>query len=91
MHWFLSENNNSHLILNIGTGKGTSVLELVNTFQEINKVKISYRFASRRDGDVGIVFANTNLSQKLLGWTAKRSLAQMCRMDGNGLKKSNLM
>ena len=53
----------------------------INIFQEINKVKISYRFASRRDGDVGIVFANTNLSQKILGWTAKRSVSQMCQ-DG---------
>ena len=51
------------LALNLGTGKGKTVLELIKSFQEINKVKITYNFTEKRKGDVENVVANNELSK----------------------------
>lgn len=68
-------------IFNLGTGKGTSVLELIHTFEEINQVKIPFEFVDRRPGDVAISHAIVKKVKDILGWEAKRSLEDMCR-DG---------
>ena len=67
--------------INLGTGKGTSVLELVKTFELVNNLKINYVFAERRPGDKGIVFANSDLAKDLLKWEPKRNIINMCK-DG---------
>ncbi len=67
--------------INLGTGIGTSVLELVNTFQETNKVKIPYEFIERRSGDLAKVVADNSLATKILKWTPKRTIKEMCE-DG---------
>ena len=67
--------------LNIGTGNGTSVLELINKFQEVNKIKVPYIYSERRPGDSPIVVANNEKAKKLLNWTPKRDLSSMC-IDG---------
>ncbi len=69
--------------LNLGTGIGTSVLELIDTYQKVNKVKIPYDFAKRRDGDVAELFADINLSKKMINWFPKRDLEDMCRDSFN--------
>ena len=74
--------------INIGTGKGTSVLELVNTFEQINKLKVPFKFSERRKGDLKKVIADSSLLFSLLGWRPKRSTKQMCR-DGWKWKKLN--
>ncbi len=75
-------NTKSQIInLNLGTGKGTSVLELVNTFQRVNNVNVPIVFSSRREGDCGTVIADNSLSISYLKWRPKRSLDQMC-IDG---------
>lgn len=63
--------------INLGTGNGTSVLEIVNTFKEISAQEIPYKIVPRRAGDLATVFANANLSNKLLGWSATRNLYTM--------------
>ena len=74
--------NKSQIInLNLGTGLGTSVLELVRTFEKINKVHIKHAFVSRREGDVASVIADNELAKSVLNWQPKRSLEQMC-FDG---------
>ncbi len=78
---FLISNNSQFLNLNLGTGKGTSVLELVKTFERVNEVKISYTFASRRDGDAAIVVADNSLAKSIIGWSPSRTLENMCQ-DG---------
>ena len=75
------KNNNDILTLNIGTGIGTSVLDLINTFEKVNKIKIKKIFLKRRPGDFGKVIANNKLAIKKLDWTPKRSIEDMCR-DG---------
>tara|TARA_Y100000589_G_C27127009_1_gene618970 strand:- start:141 stop:1199 length:1059 start_codon:yes stop_codon:yes gene_type:complete len=73
-------NNEPHSInFNLGTGIGTSVLELINTFEMVNKTKIPFVFSSRRNGDIPISIADNSFAIKKLKWTPKRNLEDMCR------------
>lgn len=64
---------------NIGTGKGTSVLELIQTFTRVNQVEIPYEIVGRRPGDCALSVADVSKAEKELGWKATRSLEEMCR------------
>jgi UDP-glucose 4-epimerase len=66
-------------VFNIGTGKSTSVLELVAMFERENKVDIPYEITDRRQGDASNVFADVKLANQELGWHAKFTIADMCR------------
>ena len=68
-------------IINLGTGKGTSVLELIQTFESVNKLKLNYKFSERRLGDKAIVYSNCDLAKKILNWEAKKNISEMCK-DG---------
>ena len=61
-------------IYNIGTGRPVSVLELVTTFEKVNGIKLNYRFAPRRAGDVTAIWADPSLANRELGWKAERSV-----------------
>lgn len=63
-------------IFNIGTGKGTSVLEVVKTFEEISGMKLNYVFKDRREGDVVSAFADTSKANRILGWKSELSLKE---------------
>ena len=63
-------------IFNVGTGRAVSVFELVKTFERVNNLKLNYRVAPRRAGDVVAVWADTTLANEELGWRAERSLEQ---------------
>lgn len=78
---FLQNNKNQYLEMNIGTGKGTSVLELINIFQEVNQVKIPYIYSDRRKGDSAVVYADNALVSKVLNWKPEKSIKEMCK-DG---------
>ena len=75
-----------YIHLNMGTGKGTTVLELVNTYQKVNKVNIRYRFCERRKGDVPFLVADNSLAKRLLNWEPKRDLNNMCLDSWNWYK-----
>lgn len=64
---------------NLGTGQGTSVRELVDTFARVNGVAVPHTVAPRRPGDVACYYADPSLAHRLLGWRATRTLADMCR------------
>ncbi|MGI6710761.1 MAG: UDP-glucose 4-epimerase GalE [Bacilli bacterium] len=66
-------------IYNLGTGKGTSVLELINTFEKINDIKIPYEIVERRKGDVATSFADVSKAFKELGWKAELTIEDMVR------------
>ena len=74
--------------LNLGTGTGTSVLELINTFERVNNVSIPYEFTDRRRGDYATVIADNSKLIKVLNWKPKRDLLKMC-VDGWRWQKSN--
>lgn len=64
---------------NLGTGRGYSVLEIVETFERVNAVKIPYHIVSRRPGDMAVSYADTAKAEKILGWRAEKNLEDMCR------------
>jgi len=67
-------------IYNLGTGSGQSVMELINTFEQVNMTKLNYRFDDRRQGDLDISYANCSLANKELGWVAKKTIEQMVKL-----------
>ncbi|MEA1873609.1 MAG: UDP-glucose 4-epimerase GalE [Bacteroidota bacterium] len=66
----------SYEVFNLGTGKGVSVLEMVNHFQEVTNQKLNYKFAPRREGDVPSVYADTEKANQVLGWKAEKSIIE---------------
>ena len=66
----------SYEIFNIGTGRAVSVFELVKSFEKVNNLKLNYKVAPRRAGDVVAVWADTSLANKELNWQAERSVEQ---------------
>jgi UDP-glucose 4-epimerase len=61
-------------VYNIGTGKGTSVLELINGFEKATGVKLNYQIVGRRAGDIEKVWGNVDKANKVLGWKADTPL-----------------
>ncbi|ROI08926.1 UDP-glucose 4-epimerase GalE [Chryseobacterium sp. H3056] len=66
-------------IYNLGTGKGSSVLEVVNAFETANDVKVPYQICERRAGDITIAYANADKAEKELGWKADTTLEEALR------------
>ncbi len=64
-------------VFNLGTGKGSSVLEVIQSFEKMSGCKVPFRIVGRREGDVPEVYAATDLANQELGWQAKRSLDDM--------------
>ena len=67
------------LPINLGTGRGTSVLELVTAFSEVSGQNIPYQFSARRAGDIASCYASADKAKELLGWEAKLSITEMCQ------------
>ncbi len=65
-------------IYNLGTGRGYSVLEMIQAFSEACQKPIPYSIKPRRPGDIAVCYADPSLAQKELGWTAERGLMEMC-------------
>ncbi|WP_010518614.1 UDP-glucose 4-epimerase GalE [Croceivirga radicis] len=68
------KNDTNYEIFNLGTGKGSSVLEVINSFEKVSGEKLNYRIAPRREGDVIQAYADTRRANEVLGWKAKSSL-----------------
>ena len=75
-------------VFNLGTGVGYSVLDMVNTFREVNQVELPYVIAPRRPGDIATCYADPSKSREVLGWTAQHDLADMCRDSWNWQKNN---
>jgi UDP-glucose 4-epimerase len=65
--------------INLGTGRGYSVFELIQAYETVSKKIIPYEIVSRRIGDVGSSFADVTLAKKLLNWQSKRDINIMCK------------
>jgi UDP-glucose 4-epimerase len=70
----LDKNKSNFEIFNIGTGKGASVFEIVNSFEKVTGLKLKYKVVDRRLGDIEKVWADTSWANKELGWTAEKTL-----------------
>ncbi|NLZ70252.1 MAG: UDP-glucose 4-epimerase GalE [Clostridiaceae bacterium] len=75
-------------VFNLGTGRGTSVLELVRTFERVNDRRIPYVIDPRRPGDIATCYADPDKAKKVLGWEAELDLADMCRDAWNWQSKN---
>ena len=73
---------------NLGTGKGSSVLDVVHAFEKASGVKIPYKIIERRAGDIATCYADSSRAKKELGWEAKYTLGDMCRDSWNYIKKN---
>ena len=70
------KNTANYEVFNIGTGKGSSVLEVISAFEKISNQKLNYKIVDRREGDVVAAFADTTKANTVLGWKAKSSLEE---------------
>lgn len=76
-------------IYNLGTGKGSSVLEVVHAFEKASGIKVNYKIAPRRAGDLAEYFADSTKAQQELCWKAKYNLLDMCQDSWNFTKHLN--
>ena len=84
----LDREENGIFYYNLGTGKPHSVLEVVNSFEKINNVKVKYKIANRRKGDLAEVYADPSKANEELGWKTEKTLEDMCKDSWNFEKKN---
>ena len=85
---FLNSESPQIFSINIGTGQGYSVLEIIETYSKVNKVNIPYSFDRRRNGDAAFVVADNTLASKVLNWKACKTLEDSCRDSFNYITKN---
>jgi UDP-glucose 4-epimerase len=76
------------VIYNLGTGQGTSVLGVINTFKQVNQIEIPYKIVDRRPGDVAICFADASKAYEKLGWKTTKTIEDMVK-DAWNYEKNN--
>jgi UDP-glucose 4-epimerase len=74
----LQTRDNAYDVINLGTGRGFSVLEMVAAFEQASGQRVPYQFAPRRSGDIAACYANVDKASSVLGWQSRRTLADMC-------------
>ena len=75
-------------VFNLGTGTGYSVLDMVHTFIDVNRVPVPYEIVARRPGDIAVCYADPAKSAEKLHWRAEKTLADMCRDSWNWQSKN---
>lgn len=83
-------NEKGVFIYNVGTGKGTSVKELVDTFCNVNELEMKIEYSSRREGDLAVVYADSEKIKKELNWESNKNLIDSCKSGWDFVKKSKI-
>ena len=83
-----AEKHNGVEVFNLGTGTGYSVLEIVEAFKKVNNVDVPYKIVERRPGDIAVCYADSNRAKEMLGWTAEKTLEDMCKDTWNWQSKN---
>jgi len=78
----------SMMTVNLGTGEGYSVIQMINAFETVNNVKVPHKIVPRREGDVATCYADTSFATALLNWEANLGLNDMCRDSWNWQSKN---
>ena len=76
---YIISNENFYKNINLGSGSGISVIELIKCFEDVNRIKINYKIGKRREGDLSSSYASAKNAKKILNWKATRSIEDMCR------------
>ena len=84
-----AENKEGVEAINLGTGNGVSVMELVHAFDKANDMELPYVIGPRRDGDLPAFWADAEKAKTLLGWEATHSVEDMCRSAWKFAKKAS--
>jgi UDP-glucose 4-epimerase len=84
-----TESNENYEIFNIGTGKGSSVLEIIKAFEQSTGEKLNYAIGPKREGDVEQIYGDVNKANKVLGWKAELDINEMMRSAWNWEKYLN--
>ncbi|NQY04864.1 MAG: UDP-glucose 4-epimerase GalE [Flavobacteriaceae bacterium] len=84
-----NQNTSSYEFFNLGTGKGSSVLEVIQSFERVSGVKLNCKIGERREGDVTAIFADTKKANEILGWKAEKTLDEATLSAWNWEQKIN--
>ena len=79
LDWLKEQKGQTCEVVNVGTGKGTSVLEIIDAFEDISGQKLNWEFGPRREGDITCIYANVEKSAAVLGWKAELSATDAVR------------
>ena len=80
---YLLKNNAQNITINLGSGEGTSIFQLVNKFSEVNKVSIPIKYCDVREGDVASLVTDNSLAKDMLSWEPKRTMEDICKDSWN--------
>lgn len=85
--WLTQQSGSFNEIVNVGTGEGTSVLEIIHTFEKVSNRELNWKFGERRTGDVEQIYADVAKAKKLLNWSTQNSLEDAVRDAWNWEQK----
>jgi UDP-glucose 4-epimerase len=85
MNWMINNQISSYEIFNIGTGRGISVFELIETFEKVNNIQLIYEIKERRIGDLGLYYANPSKANRILNWETKETIEDICKSYCEGI------
>lgn len=85
--WLMKQEGVFNEVVNIGTGHGASVLEIIHTFEKVANLKLNWKFGERRAGDVEKIYADASKAKSLLNWTANRTMEDAIRDAWNWEQK----
>lgn len=87
LEWLVQMENTLFDVVNLGTGQGASVLEIIHTFEKVNGVSLNWKFGKRRDGDVSQIYADVTKAKQQLNWVAQKTLEDSMRDAWNWEQK----
>ena len=87
LNFILDSDLKSHEAINIGTGAGVTVKEIISCFEDVNSVKLKFKVSKRRAGDIEASIASPRKAKQMLGWSSSYSLEDMCVSAFNFYKK----
>jgi len=87
VNWLIQQEGALNEVVNVGTGQGTSVLEIIHTFEKVSNRQLNWKFGDRRMGDVEQIYADVTKARELLNWSAERSMEDAVRDAWNWEQK----
>ena len=87
LDWLTQQTGTLNEVINVGTGQGSSVLEIIHTFENVSNIQLNWKFGERRLGDVEQIYADVTKAKKMLNWAAQRTMEDAVRDAWNWEQK----